>query len=226
MDKLKNTFKTRYRDMAVTAAGCTAYFFILPAAYALVALLITLVLSLLLLVLTDGEKNGVDKEIASLSFFSEFLFKIDSSLPCRTAYETSVRCLIGYFDLLPYDTVEEDPSSFSTGSGYDVCFREVMEKEKGNEVHLSDCSILSDEAYRESEKLIAKRNSLERGMTVGECIVSFILLALALVFVFIPGTDVLNDSLLYNVLASLVLSLMMPSSLLTTYLGYGRLMHV
>ncbi len=227
MEKLKDTFKSRYRHIVLIAASCISYYYVLSSLlYALLATLITLVTSLALLVLIQDLKKNMDKKTASLSFFASFLFKIDNSLSCRNAYETSLHCLIGYYDLLSYDMLLEDPSSFNTDSSYDVYFREVIRKENENEVHLFDYSILSDEAYEESERLIKRREALERSMIVGEMTVSFILLALVLLFVFLPGTADLSSSLLYNILSTLILSLMMPSSLLSTYIGYRRASHV
>ncbi len=223
MDKLKNTFKDRYREIICICLSCISYYFLLTSvAFAVIATLITVVFSVAVLVFTDTEKRNADKKISYLSFFAAFLFKIDNAMSCKNAYESSVHCLIGYYDLVPYDELLNDPSSFSTGSRYDPYFYEVMDKERNNEVHLFDCSILSDEAYEESERLVKRRERAERNTVIDISLTASVLVVLTVIFAFIPGVAVLEDNLIYNVLAMLVLSFMMPLNLLNAYFEYKR----
>lgn len=186
----------------------------------IISFLISLIASIVILSKIDKKEDNAKRKTAVYSFLISFWDGLFVGKSAPLAYESAIKYLTGYQDLIPYDEFIESSEKIEAFE-YNNELKETCMKEKENESHLPDYLPLINEAKNkcnQTETTICKElNSIQRTLFI----LSMVLLGFVIIFRLSQNLKTYLSTNTYCIVCAFLFSLMIPSFLYFTNKRYS-----
>lgn len=118
--------------------------------------ILTIVFSVLIYYLSYQVELKNIKFLVSLKFFSSYLLKINDGNSLKISYESSIKPLITYYDILSFEKILENINCPYDLKQYATFFVYTLEKEKKNEAQLPNYIPLQEDVDETIDRITKK----------------------------------------------------------------------
>lgn len=174
MKKTSSFLKRNIAEIFLSAVASFLLYFLCPSGLSgILFALLSLLLSILFLVLSDKQKEGLEKRLSAYSYLSQFAIGIDQGLGSKTSYDNACRYLVSYQSFPDYESEKEEPSIQTYEFKDSYLF--LWEKDKSDEIHLLNLRPLIEEVDKKSDRLEKRLSSLKKKHQQAEICLLFLM---------------------------------------------------
>lgn len=139
------------------------------------------------------------KFLVSLKFFSSYLLKINDGNSLKISYESSIKPLITFYDIVSFEKIMENINCPYDLKKFKTFFIYTLEKEKKNEAQLPNYIPLQEDIDETIDSITKKKTKAKREKIFSLVLVLFIVLLVILTKSFSPSlfSKITNSNLKY-----------------------------
>lgn len=185
MKNAENFLKANLVILTLDAILSFLLSFLVPkGVYAIAVGVLSFVLSLILLYLSQKEKKRAEERLASYSFVHQFFQGILTGLSPKGSYEVSSRYLISYQTVRDYEEERDNPTL--KVEEFQEVYLTVLEKDKEDEARLLSLKQAEEAAFEREEKLASLYEEEKKKEKTFLLLLLFLLLLASMLFLFYP----------------------------------------
>lgn len=218
---MKKFFKQCYYDLPLILLSSILLLFIIKKMpYAIIGCLLNFSLSITGLYFIYKKDNNLNKTISAKEFFSCLLTSLNRTFSLERSYQIASKYLLSYHELKNYDDFLNE-KSFPYLNEYELYYKELIEKEINNEIHLSNYYFLTRRIEKEVESSKKYNNFLNKLSYIILSIINIIFFILVFLrFTLFTNTNY-NSNFIFNCIP-LLFSLIIPLIYLAKYYLKGE----
>jgi hypothetical protein len=227
MSEFRSFIREEYLSLLVMVLFSSLSFllFLVPI-WGIFSFVLSITLSTFFLFQYHKEKNKRQKELSCLCFFSSFIHQISNQKGSKESYDNSCKYLLGYQEVIPYETLLENPSCPYSLHGFSSGFVYCLTKDKENEAHLLNYHFLMKKADAaiETDDSFLKGNQKELIITQSSFL--FFMIIVAFCFAYFPNIRQFLNTYYYLIAQCLTIGLVFPTLYMAFWLSLRGRKHV
>lgn len=218
---MKKFLNQCYFDLLLTLLSSILLLFIIKKMpYAFIGCLLNLVLSITAIYFIYKKDNNLNKTISAKEFLSCLLTSLNRTFSLERSYQIASKYLLSYHELKNYDDFLSE-KSFSYLNEYEPYYKELIEKEVNNEIHLSNYYFLTKKIDKEIDSTKKYNNFINKFSYIILSIINIIFFILVFLrFTLFTNTNY-NTNFIFN-FVPLLFSLIIPLIYLAKYYLKGE----